>query len=308
MNWRVTFPSLQPNRFYSATINLTDANGFTVSTTLSNTFDTFSQSNLILEAEDFDFGSGQFIDNPVPTSLPASNSYYMEATPAVSGVDLTTPNNVSGEQFAYRNDSCGTQVASDLLRQKFIASGTSDYNVGWWYSGAWLNYTRTFPTNNYYLYGRLASDNGAYHVTNSLVTGGFGTASQATRLLGTFSSVGTGWQAWQWVPLLDTNGRMAVVSLNGVQTLKMTSGDNLNANFYMLVPVPSTVTLTASISNSSPVFSFPTQSGFNYMLVYKNDLEDTYWKLLTTVTGDGTIRAVGDVADRTHRFYRAVIQ
>ncbi|HKI68556.1 MAG TPA: discoidin domain-containing protein, partial [Verrucomicrobiae bacterium] len=138
-DWNVTFPDLQPNRFYSATIKLTDANGFKVSTTLSNLFDTLSQSNLTIEAEDFDFGSGHFIDNPVPTSVPASNSYYMQATPAVWGVDLTTPSNISGEQFAYRTDSCGTQVANDFLRQKFMTTGTSDYNVGWWYSGAWLN-------------------------------------------------------------------------------------------------------------------------------------------------------------------------
>ena len=28
-------------------------------------------------------------------------------------------------------------------------------------SGEWLNYTRTFPTNYYYIYARLASDDGA---------------------------------------------------------------------------------------------------------------------------------------------------
>ena len=91
------------------------------------------------------------------------------------GIDLTTPNNISGEQFAYRNDSCGTQVATDILRQKYMTAGVPDYNVGWWYSGAWLNYTRTIPTNNYYIYARLASGNGAYTVTNSLVIGGAGT-------------------------------------------------------------------------------------------------------------------------------------
>ena len=49
-------------------------------------FDTFSQSNLMLEAEDFDFGYDQFIDNPVPTAEPAANSYYMEAIPAIVGL------------------------------------------------------------------------------------------------------------------------------------------------------------------------------------------------------------------------------
>jgi len=306
--WNVTFPGLVANLIYSATINVTDADGLNFTTTLSNSFDTFSQTNLMVEAEDFDFGSGRFIDSPVPTSSPATNSYYMEATPAVLGVDLTTPNNVSGEQFAYRNDSCGTQVASDFLRQKYITAGASDYSVGWWYSGAWLNYTRTFPTNKYYNYGRLASGNGAYDVTNSLVTGGSGTSNQTTQLLGTFSDIGTGWQAWQWVPLLDTNGALAVVSLGGVETLKMTSGNNLNANFYMLLPVPSPILLATSMSNSSPVISCPTQPGFEYMLVYKDDLADPYWKLLSSFAGDGTIKTLRDTTGGAQRFYKAVIQ
>jgi hypothetical protein len=306
--WNVTFPGLVANLIYSATINVTDADGLNFTTTLSNSFDTFSQTNLMVEAEDFDFGSGRFIDSPVPTSSPATNSYYMEATPAVLGVDLTTPNNVSGEQFAYRNDSCGTQVASDFLRQKYITAGASDYSVGWWYSGAWLNYTRTFPTNKYYNYGRLASGNGAYDVTNSLVTGGSGTSNQTTQLLGTFSDIGTGWQAWQWVPLLDTNGALAVVSLGGVETLKMTSGNDLNANFYMLLPVPSPILLATSMSNSSPVISCPTQPGFEYMLVYKDDLADPYWKLLSSFAGDGTIKTLRDTTGGAQRFYKAVIQ
>ena len=65
-NWNVTFPFLQPNCIYSAIINVTNAAGQVVSTTTSNSFDTFSQTNLIAEAEDFDFGYDQFIDNPVP--------------------------------------------------------------------------------------------------------------------------------------------------------------------------------------------------------------------------------------------------
>jgi hypothetical protein len=307
-NWNVTFPFLQPNCIYSAIINVTNAAGLGVSTTISNAFDTFSQSNLIAEAEDFDFGSDQFIDNPVPTSLPAADSYYMETIPAVWGVDLTTPDNIGGEQFAYRNDSCGTQVASDFLRQKFITAGVSDYNVGWWYTGAWLNYTRTFPTNSYYIYGRLASANGAYSATNSLVTGGAGCASQTTLFLGTFSGIDSGWQTWQWVPLLDANGQMAVVPLGGVETLKITSGNDLNANFYMFVPVPAQMTLAASLIDSNPVLSFPTQPDFNYMVVYKNDLSESYWKLLAILSGDGTTQTFADLPGATARFYAIVVQ
>lgn len=305
MNWNVSFTGLLPNQFYSATINVTDANGQAATATVNN-FDTFSQSNFIWEAEDFDFGGGQFIDNPVPTAVPAANSYYQEATPAVWGVDLTTPNNISGEEFAYRNDSCGTQVASDYLRQKYINAGVPDYNVGWWYSGAWLNYTRTIPTNNYYIYGRLAGGNGAYSVTNSLVVVGSGTANQTPQRLGTFSAAGTGWQAWQWVPLLNANGQLAVIFLGGVETFKMTSGNTANANFYMLVPAPAPVDLAAFLSGTNTVIAFPTQAGFSYLVVYKDDLSDPYWKLFAIVAGDGTIKNVTDPANKSQRFYKVV--
>jgi hypothetical protein len=302
-DWNVSFNGLLPNQFNSVTINVTDASGYTTTASVNN-FDTFSQNNFMWEAEDFDFGSGRFINNPVPTAVPATNSYFQEATPAVVGVDLTTPNNVSGEQFAYRNDSCGTQVTSDFLRQKYVTTGVSDYNVGWWYSGAWLNYTRTIPTNKYYIYGRLASGNGAYSVTNSLVVGGVGTASQLTKVLGTFSANGTGWQAWQWVPLLNTNGQLAVASLGGVETFKMTSGNNANANFYMLVPAPASTNIIVSLNNTNTVISFPTQAGFTYLVVYKNDLTDVYWKLLNIVAGDGTTKIVTDSINKPRRFYK----
>jgi hypothetical protein len=307
MSWSVSFAGLLPNLFFnSVTINVTNAYGF-VATAAVNNFDTISQSNFTWEAEDFDFGGGRFIDNPVPTDVAATNSYYLEAAPAVVGIDLTTPDNVSGEQFAYRNDSCGTQVATDFLRQKYITAGVSDYNVGWWYTGAWLNYTRTIPTNNYYIYGRLAGGNGAYNVTNSLVTGGWGTQSQTTQVLGTFSAAGTGWQSWQWVPLLNTNGQLAVVSLGGVETLKMTSGNSANANFYMLVPVPPPTNITAFLNGSNNVISFPTQAGFSYLVVYKDNLEDAYWKLLSIVTGDGTTKTVTDTINNSQRFYKVVL-
>ena len=303
MNWQVVFSGLLPNRFNSVTIDVTDASGYFTTAPVVN-FDTFSQSNLIWEAEDFDFGPGRFIDNPVPTAVPATNSYYQEATPAVAGVDLTTT--YTGSE-TYRNDACGTQVAGDIVRQKYITAGVPDYNVGWWYAGAWLNYTRTIPTGNYNIYGRLAGGNGAYSVTNGLVIGGAGTASQTTKVLGTFSAAGTGWQSWQWVPLLNTNGQLAVVSLGGVETFKMTSGNSVNANFYMLVPVPASPVIAILSTNATPVLSFPTQSGFSYLVVYKDQLSDPSWKLLTIVVGDGTNKVISDTPAQSQRFYRVVM-
>jgi len=299
-NWTVSFSGLLPNQIYAVTINITDAGGFFTTASVNN-FDTFSQDNFIFEAEDFDFGGGRFIENPVPTSIPATNSYFLEATPAVSGVDLTT--DVSDSE-AYRYDVCGTQVTGDVLRRRYVNAGLADYNVGWWHAGAWLNYTRIIPTNNYYIYGRMAGGNGAYNVTNSLVIGGAGTPAQAPRLLGTFSATGTGWQSWQWVPLINTNGQLAVIPLGGVETFKMTSAGSVNANFYMLVPAPAAPKIAIVSSNSNPVLSFQTESGFSYLVVYKDELGDAFWKLLTIVVGDGTDKIILDPVFKTQRFYK----
>jgi hypothetical protein len=312
--WTVTYAGLLPNTTYTVTITATDNSGNVVRG--GSTFDTFSSAYFTWEAEDFDFNGGQFIDNPVVSATPTANCYFTypngdPANVAQVGIDLTTPNNASGEQFVYRpNESCGTQVAQDLLRAQFSAAGASDYNVGWWTAGTWLNYTRTFPTNTYNLYARLAY-NAAYSVTVSLVTGGWGTPDQATQVLGTFSGTGTGFQAWQWVPLLDAGAQPVAVALGGVSTLKMTAGTSVNANFYMLVPAttpPANVVLAANLSETNVVLSFPTVSGFTYTILTKSNLSDATWMPLTSVSGDGSPKSVNDPATAARRFYRLSIQ
>ena len=282
----MTYAGLPPNSSYTALITVTDNSGNVVTT--GSAFDTFSPAYFTWEAEDFDFNGGQFIDNPVPSATPVANSYYYypngdPANVAQVGIDVTTPNAAAGEVFAYRPfESCGTDLSQDTLRTQFAAAGASDYYVGWWDAGTWLNYTRTFPTNTFHIYARLAY-NAAFTVSCSLVTSGWGTADQGTQVLGTFSGTGTGFQAWQWVPLLGANGQPAAVSLGGVSTLKMTSGTRVNANFYMLVPAPqppANVVLSATLSGSSIVLSFPTQAGFTYTLLTKTNLTDAAWGTL----------------------------
>ena len=295
----------------------------------------------MIEAVDFDFNGGQFIDNPIPTGAYANNvypSYAYTATnsyffypagnsdnAAITNVDLTTPGADAGETFIYRpEESCGTQVASDFLRQKFYVTNAdstvttfSDFNVGWWNPGTWLNYTRTFPTNTYNVYGRLASGASYSGATMSLVTSGQGTSNQTTQLLGSFADPNAnGWQTWDWVPLLDTNGQMVVVPLGGVETLKVTAPPgsatgSLNANFYMFTPfvaVASAVHLSVSRTGSTISIQFPTQSGFSYTVLYSGSLHPANWLTLTTISGDGTVKTATDTMGSSPRFYRVLAQ
>ncbi len=205
----------------------------------------------------------------------------------------------------------------DYLRQKFIDARNStgdtnigDFDIGWWNTGWWLNYTHSYPPGKFYVYGRLAGGAGPFSGTTlSLVTNGFGTTNQMTQLLGSFADPNAaGWQTWHWVPLLDTNNRPAVVSLGGVATIQATSGANLNANYFMLVPAASGLTLNISMNAGSPSLSFATQPGFNYTVLYKNSLADPTWKALTIVNGDGTVKTVPDGTGGSQRFYKVMVQ
>ncbi len=146
-----------------------------------------------------------------------------------------------------------------------------DYDVFFWATNGWLNYTRTFPAGNYYLYGRISAAT-AFNLQCAQVTNGWGTGAQETQYLGTFRGTGTSFANWQWVPLVNTNTSLPViVSLGGTNTLQMTGDYKENANFFQLVPVaPQSVNLTASLSGTNVLLSFPTQAGFNYSIDYKN--------------------------------------
>jgi hypothetical protein len=313
-SWNVSYSGLALNTSYTAVLQVTDNHGSVASTTVY--FDTFSPANFTWQAEDYDFGSGQYIDNPTPTSGSALNSYWGQVG-SVS-VDYDYMQTGAGETYLYRpQDWLGTQVSADTVLPSYVAAQRIDgtvqnYNVGWWQAGAWMNYTRTFPTGNYYVYARLAGVTAGQHYTNELdkVTGGWGTDTQTTQPMGDFEGLGGGAQIWQWV-LLTSNGQPAVVSLSGTNTLRVTtlSGGN-NADFYMLVSSPaSPVKLTASLNGSNIRLSFPTQSGYTYTLQYKDALGGGTWMQVgTPVAGNGSVQTVSDGPLGTKRFYRLSIQ
>ena len=312
-NRSVTLAALALNATHTATISVTDSAGTFVSRKL--VFDTFSESNLMFEAEDYDFGSGQYISSPVLSTTPGADNYYGQSVLAVEGVDISTNLPASGYHSDYlRVDIVGTEPTLDYQRQAYVtAQGTdpsvSDYNVGWWMQGSWLNYTRNFPAGNYSIYARLAGP-AAFTASIARVTAGGGTENQTTAPIGNFAGRSTGWQVWTWVPAAAaTNEPPATVSLSGVTTLRVTTQGELNAGYYMLIPAKMPVTLTAVRSAGDTVISFPSQSGASYTIQYKDSLVDSGWQFLTILLGDGNTKTITDTtATGAQRFYRAVIQ
>jgi len=135
----------------------------------------------------------------------------------------------------------------------------------------------------------------------SRVTDGWGTATQTTAALGSFSLGNTGgWQTYNWVPLKDASGSLANVALSGTNTLRVSDG-GVNYNFFILTPP---LRLFTAVSAGNLVLYFGTQPGFNYTVQWKTDLTAAAWTALSTVAGDGTTKSLSDPMTGARRFYR----
>jgi hypothetical protein len=290
----VVLPTLLPNALHIVIINVTNSLGHGIS--LTNQFDTFTQDNPMVEAEDFDYGGGRFITPWFPDAYSGLS--------AVTNVDYHHTS-VLGEQYAYRPDGLPTELAQDYLRETNILNGAQDYHVAWFAGGDWGNYTRVYPTGSFYVYGRFAGT-GTYSMYLDQVLNGVGTLNQTTVRLGRWTATGRGYQIHDWVPLRDEALRAAVaVSLGGTNTLRITTDGYCNPNYFMLVPA-SGITVKAASSGGKNALTFATQTGTTYWVLYRDDLLGNGWNVLTTVTGDGTSKTIPDSFTSAHRFYKVV--
>ena len=221
---------------------------------------------------------------------------------------------MDGDHLYRAADPVATLLPTDFIRQKYldtIAAGdinAKDYKVGYFNSGEWLNFTRTFPAGNYRVYGRLAGGAGATQLFLDRVTTGQGTSAQTTVRLGSFSFTGGGWQTFNFVPLLDTNGAPVTVALGGNATLRITTTGGTDPNYFMLVPDLAPVVASAARNGADVVIAFVSQAGLTYLVRFKNNLSDGAWQTLTSVMGDGTMKSVTDPLTVNSRFYQVVIQ
>ena len=172
----VTLPGLTSNTLYTISVNVTNDAALTSSKTVN--FDTFPANTFVVSAEDYDFTNGLFIQNPVPTAAPATNSYF--GTAGVLGVDLSTYNGGGAlpggaSQLVRADNNSAMQKADDIqLPQYAAANNPNVYNVQIAYnnSGNWFNYTRTYPTGNYLVYLRYNNPNAGNIESLNLLTSG----------------------------------------------------------------------------------------------------------------------------------------
>lgn len=302
----VSYP-VAVNGFYTAIVTVTDANG---TAHVTNSFATYAPTNFQWEAEDYDYNSGQYVDNPQVGSYNTFGS--------VAGVDNSQAD-LNANPFNYRanaapNYAPSTTASGDSARDQFTNAGATDYNIGFFGHNSWANYTRHYPAGTYNIIGRFAEGNSATEDTMSILTSGYGTATQTTNYLGQFSIPAKGWSTWEWAPLTDGSGHPVKVTLTSALTTLQLEGtpvtghDEANVNFFMLVRVAPSPTLTPTLSAGNIHISFPTETGYNYQVLYKNSLSDSAWTPLgSALPGNNAVQSVNDTAGGT-RFYRVQVQ
>jgi hypothetical protein len=307
-SWNVSLPIALNTPRYTAVITVQDANTNVATTTIY--FDTFNPASYTWEAEDFDFNSGLFIDNPTPTSAPATNSYFGQGATAETDYHCEvwlagTPYTYYGRGITLGIDICGDYPPLAKYVTAQLADPTvQDYNLAYWSSNSWANYTHTFPAGTYNVYARMASGTGGSVQLDKITDGG-------TTHLGQFNLLNWGWGVYNWWPLVDANGQPVTVTLGGVSTLRATTDGSANANRYMLVTPLAAVPrpqITAVMAGASVQLSFPTQSGRVYQVWGKANVNDATWSLVATLSGTGSVVTWSEAATQAHRFYRLFVQ
>jgi hypothetical protein len=301
----VVYPTLQPNAMHTAIITVTNSLGHGI--TVTNQFDTFNETNYMFEAEDFDFDGGQFV---------SANDYQPDVYDQYSSVTnidyqhtYVSGEPTDGSEYQYRIDGIPQQLLgalgalNDYQRQIIFTNFAQDFYLYWFGGPDWANYTRVYPTGNFYVYARSAGAG-----TNSMyldqVVSGTGTTNQVTKRLGQFGAVNNATMGWE---TLTDDGLVAPVAvrLGGTNTLRIsTITGNCYPNYFMLVSA-SGISLSAATAGSNVVVSFPTLAGSSYRVFYRTNLSTGNWTFLNTVLGNGTVKSVSDSsAASNQRFYK----
>jgi hypothetical protein len=298
----VVYASLQSNVIHTAIINVTNTLGHGIS--ITNQFDTFNQSNYMFEAEDFDYNGGQY----VPTASYTPNCYAPFVS--VTNVDFQHTH-VSGEptdgsEYNYRQNGIPQQVDSDYLRQTYVNTFSSDYQLNWYGGGDWANYTRDYPLGTFNVYARTSGLN-AFAMNFGQVVSGGGTTNQVVMPIGQFIATLPNINTFGWVPLTDSGGVAPVpVKITGVTTFQvLTPTGDCYPTYFMLVRTSGNINATAARSGGNINISFPTVPKWGYRVFYRTNLSAGSWSLLGSAAGNGATVTVTDPSPGDNqRFYK----
>jgi hypothetical protein len=277
--------------------------------TASADFVTLPRGTLFVEAEDFNFGGGQYITNqPIGmTGRYSGGAFTGRGTVADANIDWSV-NEAVGQAGRFPG---GPGVTTTNVPSESFVRGEFDVQVNALVVGAdpgeWLNYTREFPApgQDYYVLGRFSSTNAPIHVRMDEVTAGSTTTNQTLLSLGEFrpTRASAPADAWEAFPLLSTAGQPVVLTnLTGLKTFRMTVLTNGGGemDYFMFVPV-----VVPSGGGGTNTNVQITRSGNNLVLTWSTgrlesaDNVSGPWTAVPTASSPFTIPPAG-----TRKFYR----
>jgi hypothetical protein len=228
--------------------------------TWSFTTTRYPSGTLFIEAEDFNFGNGQYItDQPIGTTGYYPGGAFQDKGTGLSVDDAGAPNGAPCDGSDWGVDYNDNNVLDDPATVDYRPTTTVEaakhngpagqdrglffvdvnHNLGWTSGAEWMNYTRDFPTTGittYKVYARMAHGD----ATAGVQRGGIlmtvqgdptkcDTGNQSTTELGRFAAPWTGgWDTWPdagtpqdaLIVMKDTTGADSVIRLQGHQTLR----------------------------------------------------------------------------------------
>lgn len=209
-----------------------------------------TEGTFVIEAEDWNYDGGQY--NPFQglaewdvDVMPYVGGAYADLG-SVAGVDYFGDDANDSDLYRKELDANGENAVNVIEnlggrwgRDRGTFEVTTNHRLGWVSTGEWQNYTRTFVSTNYNVWGAFSRDGRGPNLVSAslaLVSGDITTTNQTTQILGTFSGPGTGgWGRNILFPMMASDGTMANVALGGVQTVRI----NLSGgDFDYLVFVP----------------------------------------------------------------------
>jgi hypothetical protein len=244
-------PALAGNLVYAGAIIAQDANGNRA--TNKFTFNTWLPSNPFIEAEDYNYSAGSFIDN---FANPSPNQIYFGLLGS-NGIDYLEYD-LSGTNNAYRSgDLPQIGLTTDVDHNGFANAGFQDYNFAFIENREWQNYTRRMSNATYDVYARMAGfGNNATTLMERLANPTATSSNQPRATLGTFVCPNTGGaQNWTFVQLKDFFSNPVQVSFPGTNTFRNTcigADGNYNVTYLIFVPNTNAATLRPYLSAGFP--------------------------------------------------------
>ena len=209
-----------------------------------------TEGTFVIEAEDFNYDSGKYNpSNGIPdldvNVMPYLGGAY-DTLNATAGVDYNGDDANDSDIYRTELDATGgnaVNIGTSTGRygtDRGVFTSTVNYRLGWVGGGEWENYTRTFPRTNYNVWGAFSRDGRDPNLIGAslgLVSGNITTSNQTTSALGTFSGPGTGgWGRNMLFPMKNSQGKIASVRLDGVQTVRVTHSNGGDFDYLLFVP------------------------------------------------------------------------